>query len=299
MSITPLKAAANVVPGPWDARFSEPFTRKPHACPHDTSYYAKCMLGGVLSCGLTHTAVVPLDVTKCRMQVFPTKYQGLRAGLRAIMTEEGASGLVLGWVPTLIGYSLQGMFKFGLYEVFKDFYGNLAGEEVMSKSKGPVWLVASASAEFFADIALCPMEMVKVRVQTSPYGTWPTSFRAATAQMHAMKDETRFPVSLLFLQLLDDSLFLSCQLGSLRPLWSRQIPYTMAKFFFFEKIVQLFYDNIFTAPKDSYLKSTQLGITFASGYIAGVVCALVSQPADSLVSQMGKPDHKGKRWEMY
>jgi hypothetical protein len=25
-----------------------------------------------------------------------------------------------------------------------------------------VWLGASASAEFFADIALCPMEMVKV-----------------------------------------------------------------------------------------------------------------------------------------
>lgn len=33
------------------------------------SYYFKCMLGGILSCGLTHLVVTPLDVIKCRMQV--------------------------------------------------------------------------------------------------------------------------------------------------------------------------------------------------------------------------------------
>ena len=68
----------------------------------------------------------------------------------------------------------------------------------------------------------------------------------------------------------------------------------MAKFFFFEKIVQLFYTHYFTAPKDSYSKTTQLGITFASGYLAGVVCAIVSHPADTVVSLMGKPTNKGK-----
>ena len=68
----------------------------------------------------------------------------------------------------------------------------------------------------------------------------------------------------------------------------------MAKFFFFEKIVQLFYTHVFTAPKDSYSKTTQLGITFASGYAAGIVCAIVSHPADSVVSLMGKAENKGK-----
>lgn len=70
--------------------------------------------------------------------------------------------------------------------------------------------------------------------------------------------------------------------GSLVPLWSRQIPYTMAKFFFFEKVVEAFYTHVFTAPKESYAKSTQLGITFASGYLAGVICAIVSHPADTV-----------------
>jgi solute carrier family 25 phosphate transporter 3 len=68
----------------------------------------------------------------------------------------------------------------------------------------------------------------------------------------------------------------------------------MAKFFCFEKIVQQFYTRVFTEPKDSYSKTTQLGVTFASGYLAGVVCAIVSHPADSLVSQLGKPQNKGK-----
>lgn len=68
----------------------------------------------------------------------------------------------------------------------------------------------------------------------------------------------------------------------------------MAKFFFFEKIVQLFYTHVFTKPKETYGKGTQLGVTFASGYLAGVVCAIVSHPADSLVSQLGKAENKGK-----
>jgi len=36
---------------------------------HDLSYYGKCMVGGIFACGLTHMAVCPLDIVKCRMQV--------------------------------------------------------------------------------------------------------------------------------------------------------------------------------------------------------------------------------------
>lgn len=260
----------------WDSRLLSPVSRTPHPHPHNTIYYLKCMFGGILSCGLTHTAVVPLDVVKCKMQVFPEKYKGLIPGIKTVVAEEGVAGLRLGWAPTLIGYSMQGLCKFGFYEFFKDYYSNLAGEENAYKYKGLIWLAGSASAEFFADIALCPMEMVKVKIQTSPAGQWPTGLVAATSLMSQKSAETRFPF------------------GSLVPLWSRQIPYTMAKFYFFEKVVQLFYNNVFTQPKDTYSKSTQLGITFASGYIAGVICAIVSHPADNLVSQMGKAENRGK-----
>ena len=68
----------------------------------------------------------------------------------------------------------------------------------------------------------------------------------------------------------------------------------MAKFYFFERVVRFFYANVFTEPKDSYSKATQLSITFASGYIAGIICAIVSHPADTLVSLSGKPANAGK-----
>jgi len=255
--------------GKWDARYLGPV-------PHDTSYYAKCMLGGILACGVTHAGITPLDVAKCNMQVNPTKYTKLGGSLKTLIAEEGSKGIWKGFGPTFVGYSLQGMFKYGLYEVFKDTYMNLAGEELSNKYKPLIWLAGSASAEVFADVALCPFEMTKVKIQTSPTGTFPIPFAAALREMSKTKAETRYPF------------------GSLVPLWSRQIPYTMAKFFFFEKIVQLFYTHVFTEPKDTYGKGTQLGVTFASGYLAGVVCAIVSHPADSLVSQLGKAGNKGK-----
>lgn len=58
--------------------------------------------------------------------------------------------------------------------------------------------------------------------------------------------------------------------------------------------VEAFYTHVFTQPKESYDSATQLGIVFASGYLAGVICAVVSHPADSLVSLMGKVENKGK-----
>jgi len=246
----------------WDSRYS-------HDPPHTTDYYLKCCIGGVLSCGLTHLAVTPLDVSKCNMQVDPTKYKSLPQTMSTIMKEEGAGALMKGWLPTLIGYSAQGCFKFGLYEFFKDFYSNIAGEQAAHDYRGVIYLVGSASAEFFADIALCPMEMVKVKVQTSVPGTFPTATGEAIAKMKA-DPTSKFPF------------------GSVVPLWSRQIPYTMAKFFFFEIVKEQFYKNVFTAPKETYSKGTHLGITFASGYIAGVACAIVSHPADTIVSKMAK-----------
>ena len=124
-----------------------------------------------------------------------------------ILKEEGQKGIWKGVGPTFVGYSLQGMFKYGLYEFFKDAYMNLAGEEASAKYKGAIWLAGSASAELFADIALCPLEMTKVKIQTSPAGTFPVPFGAALAEMSKTKIETRFPF------------------GSLVPLWSRQVSF--------------------------------------------------------------------------
>lgn len=59
---------------------------------------------------------------------------------------------------------------------------------------------------------------------------------------------------------------------------------TMMKFASFETIVELIYKYAIPTPKDQCSKSLQLGVSFAGGYVAGVFCAVVSHPADNLVS---------------
>lgn len=59
---------------------------------------------------------------------------------------------------------------------------------------------------------------------------------------------------------------------------------TMMKFASFETIVEMLYKYAIPTPKDQCSKSLQLGVSFAGGYVAGVFCAIVSHPADNLVS---------------
>lgn len=101
-------------------------------------------------------------------QIDPTKYKSISSGFGVLLKEQGAKGFFGGWVPTLLGYSAQGAFKYGLYDFFKKYYSDIAGPEYAAKYKTLIYLAGSASAEVFADVALCPFEAVKVRIQTQP-----------------------------------------------------------------------------------------------------------------------------------
>ena len=58
----------------------------------------------------------------------------------------------------------------------------------------------------------------------------------------------------------------------------------MMKFTSFETIVENIYKHVIPTPKDQCSKSFQLGVSFAGGYVAGVLCAIESHPADNLDS---------------
>ena len=53
------------------------------------------------------------------VQIDPVKYKSISEGFKLTVREAGYGGLFRGWFPTLIGYSVQGAGKFGLYEYFK------------------------------------------------------------------------------------------------------------------------------------------------------------------------------------
>lgn len=239
---------------------SEPFGKIEMFSP---AYYAAGAIGGAAACGFTHAAVTPLDVIKCNIQIDPAKYKSTSSAFGVVMREQGIRGFFRGWAPTFVGYSAQGAFKYGLYEYFKKTYTDMAGPEYAAKYKTLIYLAGSATAEVFADVALCPMEAVKVRVQTQPgfaRGLSDGFPKIVRAEGYA-------------------GLF-----RGLVPLWGRQIPYTMMKFATYENIVEMTYKHLIPTPKDQCSKPLQLGVSFGSGYVAGVFCAAVSHPADNLVS---------------
>jgi len=233
-------------------------------------YYAACTLGGIIACGPTHTAVTPLDLVKTRRQVDPKLYKSNMQGWSKIIREEGLRGVFFGWTPTFVGYSLQGAGKYGFYEVFKHLYGD---QLFPNSNKTLVFLGASASAEFLADIALCPFEAIKVRMQTTlpPFAN---TLREGWGKI--VKTEG---IAGLY--------------KGLYPLWGRQVPYTMAKFTLFEKAVEMIYKTL-GKPKESYNSLQQTGVSFLGGYIAGIGSAAVSHPADVMVSKLNSDRKAGE-----
>ncbi|KAF5096630.1 hypothetical protein DV451_004154 [Geotrichum candidum] len=240
---------------------------------YSPEFYAACTVGGVLACGTTHAAVTPLDLVKCRRQVNPSLYSGNFQAWKSIIASEGAGGIFTGFGATLIGYSFQGAGKYGFYELFKKQYADIVGEETAHKYRTVLYLAASASAELIADVLLCPWEAIKVKTQTSipPF---------ASSVFDGYKKITAAEG-------------FGALYKGLSPLWARQIPYTMVKFASFEKTVELIYAQL-PKSKEEYSFLAQTGVSFLGGYIAGIFCAIVSHPADVMVSKINAEKQPGE-----
>ena len=147
-------------------------------------------------------------------------------------------------------------------------YKGIVGKENAEKYQTLGFAISSASAEVIADTLLCPFEAVKVRVQTDISGEFPRGFGAAWNRIMETEGWAGFYQGIV-------------------PLWMRQVPYTVVKFVAFERTVRFMYRNVLNKkPKSEYSKATQLATTFVSGYWAGIFCALVSHPADTMVSKI-------------
>ncbi|KAK9451544.1 mitochondrial carrier domain-containing protein [Limtongia smithiae] len=240
---------------------------------YSPEYYAACTLGGIAACGPTHSAMTPLDLVKCRRQVDASLYSSNFQAWKTIIKSDGLGGIFTGLGATMIGYSLQGAGKYGFYELFKKQYADIVGEETAHNYRTALYLAASASAEVLADILLCPWESIKVRTQTTlpPF--------ASSAMDGFKKVVAAEGYGGLY--------------KGLAPLWARQVPYTMVKFASFERTVEAIY-NFLPKDKSDYSMLAQTGVSFLGGYIAGVFCAVVSHPADVMVSKINAEKEAGE-----
>ena len=170
-----------------------------------------------------------------------------------------------GFGPTAAGYFLQGAFKFGGYEFFKQQCINVIGYDAARDNRTAVYVVSSALGEFFADIALCPLEATRIRLVSEP--TFASGLLGGFGKI--LKNEG-----------------VGAFYSGFGPILFKQVPYTVSKFVVYEKVSEAAYKNFFDKSKMSDLGQT--GVNLGSGLIAGFAAAIVSQPADTMLSKINK-----------
>ncbi|KAI6671626.1 hypothetical protein NL676_006511 [Syzygium grande] len=175
-------------------------------------YYGICAVGGVLSAGTTHLVVTPLDVLKVNMQLYPIKYNSIHSCFTSLLREQGPSAFWRGWATKFFGYGAQGGCRFGLYEYFKQVYSDI----LVGSNRSLIFFLSSASAEAFANVALCPFEAVKIRVQARPH--FAKGLVDGFPKVYASEGLLGFYRGLL-------------------PLWGRNLPFSMVMFSTFEHSV--------------------------------------------------------------
>eukprot|EP00468_Gymnochlora_sp_CCMP2014_P000878 CAMPEP_0167740948 /NCGR_PEP_ID=MMETSP0110_2-20121227/579_1 /TAXON_ID=629695 /ORGANISM="Gymnochlora sp., Strain CCMP2014" /LENGTH=318 /DNA_ID=CAMNT_0007624935 /DNA_START=106 /DNA_END=1062 /DNA_ORIENTATION=+ len=242
--------------------------------PFDLTYYLKGALAGGICCSVTHGALCPVDVVKTRIQLEPQKYnRGMIAGFGQVIASEGVGALATGLGPTVVGYFIQGWFKFGGVELFKINFAGQLGEKKAWEYRIPIYLGAAACAEFIADIFLCPLEATRIRLVSNP--------EYASGLLTAMPKILK-----------QDGLIKGFYSG-FGPILLKQIPYTMAKF----AVQGWAAENIWKATgmdSNKASEGTKLGVSLSSGVIAGVAAAIISHPADTLLSLVNKEGAGGE-----
>merc|ERR1712232_1101686 len=234
---------------------------------YDLMYYLKGAAAGGICCSITHGALTPVDVVKTRVQLDPIKYnKGLVGGFRQIIAEEGVMALSTGFGATAGGYFVQGWFKFGGVEFFKIKAVEKLGEKGAWENKQKIYLASAAAAEFIADIFLCPLEAVRIRAVSDP--TFCDGLADGFVKMFKSEGIGGF-------------------YAGLGPILFKQVPYTMAKFAVQGKAADAIYGSMGKTP-DQVSKNTGVGVSLLSGVIAGVASAIISHPADTLLSKVNK-----------
>merc|ERR1719330_1573693 len=149
----------------------------------------------------------------------------------------------------------------------------MMGEKKAWENRTAIYLGAAAGAEFIADIFLCPLEACRIRSVSDP--TYAPSLPGVAARL--IKEEG----------------MIRGFYSGFGPILFKQVPYTMAKFAVQGRVTESMYGSLGKSPAEcGVLMNTS--VSLGSGVIAGVVSAIISHPADTLLSKVNKAGAGGE-----
>ena len=127
-------------------------------------------------------------------------------------------------------------------------------------------------AEFIADIFLCPLEATRIRLVSDP--TFAKGLVDGAGKLASQEG------------------IIGGFYSGFGPILLKQVPYTMAKFAVQGATAESLYSAMNATPENPPAIGN-LGVSLTSGVVAGVAAAIISHPADTLLSKVNIPGAGG------
>ena len=229
----------------------------------DAPTFLRFVLSGAICASGVHLALTPLDVVKTKVQTNPDKYKTIGQSFQTMWREEKKTAFFSGWIPTFCGYFLVGGLVYGLTEIIRRSLTEAAGADAAALEV-PIILAAAGITSFLGSFISCPFEAVRIRQVAQP--DYAPNFSGVVARLYKEEGIGSFvnaiPVFLV-----------------------KNVPYAMVKFTVFDLSTERLFDAYPAANEDLKLS---LLISLVGGVLGGTAAAIISNPADAVVSELKK-----------
>ncbi|PKI83146.1 hypothetical protein MVES_002862 [Malassezia vespertilionis] len=222
--------------------------------------YAQFFAAGGICATVTHGALTPVDVVKTRLQLEPSgSKMSMREMAKTIVMKDGPSGLLTGFGSTAVGYLIQEFFKKQAIDYF--------GVQKAKEHRQLVYMGSATAAELIASTLLTPLEASRIRLVSQP--SYARGLVDAMQRMWAQEGMGGFYAGYI-------------------PILLKQVPFSIGQFYTNEMMHN--FVNAYV-PKDKLQragKTGQITVQLGCGIVAGSVAAILSHPADTLLSKINR-----------
>ncbi|CAE7458399.1 mcfN [Symbiodinium sp. CCMP2456] len=238
----------------------------------DASQYLRLAISGAVCSAVVRAVLQPLEVVKTTQQLSPPSEKNagetgdFQSTAKSLLEAGGFGALYKGTDATVLATGVMGFASFGLNELFRRSLESMTGDTTGQPSALLV-LGASIAAVFVSGFIAAPFETLRVRVM-------------APTESRSWGELATEAVSKGFSELW----------AGLGPFWAREIPFSACKFLVFDLASRGLF-SLFPAAADA----ASLQISAVAGSIAGLASAVVSNPADVIITQISSGDAAGRR----
>ena len=207
------------------------------------------------------------------------RYPSVLPSFRTVLVKEGPSAFFSGWIPTLAGNFASGAAVYTLTEFIRRTLSEQAGPLALTYEV-PIILLAAAVASSAGSVLSCPFEVVRIRQVAQPK----FAPNAVAVFDRIVREEGWLTLA-----------------NSVPVFLIKNVPYAMTKFLIFDLSTERLYEAFPQATENLKLS---LLVSLLGGCLGGTAAAVVSNPADALLSELKKaksdispPDAAAALWK--